>query len=102
MSRFGASVVPSKGVEGGLVALMCGSWPDDLDGSDWSSLDTRSSVVSHVVLAHKDFDRTRHAKHDSRLVHVVHILYQNELDPRSRDVLACDSWSHESHLMTYK
>jgi hypothetical protein len=76
----------SWGGEGGPVASMGGRWPDNhgvqkltvcryaFDGSDRRSLNTRASIVSHVVLTYKDFDRTRHTKHDSSLVHVIDIL----------------------------
>ena len=41
------------------------------------SLNTRASIVSRIILTYKDFDGTGHGKHDSGLVHIVDILYQN-------------------------
>lgn len=40
-------------------------------------LDTRASVVSHIVLTYQDFHRAKLRKHDSRLIHVVHVLLKN-------------------------
>jgi len=46
------------------------------DSSDRRSLNTRASIVSHVVLTYKDFDRTRYTEYNCSLVY-VDILCQN-------------------------
>jgi len=89
ISRFGARILPSGGGKGCPVASMGRSRPNNhgiqiptittytFDRSDHRALDTRASVVSHVVLTYKDFDRAWHGEHDSSLVHVVQILCQD-------------------------
>jgi hypothetical protein len=38
---------------------------------------TRTSIISHVVLTYKDFDRAWHREHYSSLVHIIYILSQD-------------------------
>jgi len=69
ISRFGARILPFRGGEGCPVALVGGSWLDNyrvqkpticryaLNGSNRGSLNTRASIVSHVILTYKDSDR---------------------------------------------
>jgi len=75
ISLLSARILPSGRGKGCPVASVCGSWPDDhgvqiltlgrdtFDSCDGGALDTRASVVSHVILTYKDFDTAWHGKH---------------------------------------
>lgn len=68
ISRFGARILPSGGVERGPVASIGGGGPnnyrvqiptvsaDAFDRSHRRSLDSRASIISYVVFTYKDFD----------------------------------------------
>ena len=67
--RFGACIVPSRGRERGPVASMGIRWPDyhrvqiptiatdAFDRSHGCALDSRTSIISLVILTSKDFHR---------------------------------------------
>jgi hypothetical protein len=69
ISRVGARILPSRGRKGSPVASMGIRWPDyhrvqiptiatnAFDRSHGYALDSRTSVVSLVILTYKDFDR---------------------------------------------
>jgi hypothetical protein len=40
-------------------------------------LDAHASIVSQIVLTYKDLNRAKHAQHDSSLVHVIDILWED-------------------------
>ena len=86
ISRVGARILPSRGMKRGPVASMGIRWPDyhrvqiptiatnAFDCSHGCALDSRTSIVSLVILTYKDFYRAWHGKHYSSLVHVIHVL----------------------------
>lgn len=47
------------------------------DGCDRRAFHTRTPVASLVVLAKKNFNRVELGKHDTSLIHVIHILWKN-------------------------
>jgi len=86
ISRVGARILPSRCRKSGPVASMGIRWPDyhqvqiptiatdTFDRSHGCALDSRTSIISHVVLTYEDVDRAWHREHHSSLVHVIHVL----------------------------
>ena len=89
IARFGTRILPSGGWEHGPIASMSTSRPDNhlcqipavstntLDCSHSRSLDSRTSIVSSIVLTYQDFDGAWHREDYSSLVHIVDISCYN-------------------------
>jgi hypothetical protein len=89
ISRVGAYILPSRGRKRGPIASMGTRWPDDhwiqiptittnaLDCSHGCALNSRTSIVSLIMLTYKDFDGAWHREHHSSLVHIIYVLRQD-------------------------
>jgi hypothetical protein len=89
ISRVRARILLSKGKKSSPVASISTRWPDyhrvqiptiatnTFDRSHGCALDSRTSIVSLIMLTYKDFDKAWHRQHHSSLVHVIYILGQD-------------------------